>query len=60
MASTRHVKLHVQNKGNAEADIKFSIGQPFQLEPVLPTLHQLSEIVSGCIDALEKAYLTSA
>jgi hypothetical protein len=35
--------------------IIFGNGQPFESEPIFPTLHQLSQLISGILDALEKA-----
>lgn len=48
----------IQPKGyrNPPFQILFGSG-PFEYRPVIPTLHQLSQLVTGCIDALAKAYI---
>lgn len=37
--------------------VLFDKGQTFQGQPVIPTLHQLSQLVSGIVETVEKAYL---
>jgi hypothetical protein len=39
--------------------VLFGEGQPFEGQPVVPTLHQLSQLVSGVVEAIEKAYLST-
>jgi hypothetical protein len=48
----------IQPKGyrNPPFQILFGPGS-FEYRSVIPTLHQLSQLVSGCIDALAKAYI---
>lgn len=52
-------ELHITNKGNPSVEVVFGQGQPFQMEPVIPVLHQLSQLVSRCVDAISEAYLAS-
>jgi len=53
------VDLDIQDKGKPTAEIQFRQGEPFETESVIRTLHQLSDLVTGCIDAIEEAYLSS-
>jgi hypothetical protein len=52
--------IKVNYKGEPSFKINFREGQPFQFEPVIPTLHQLSQLVSGCVDAIAEAYASLA
>jgi hypothetical protein len=45
--------LTVKDKGHATATILFNIGVPFQGEPIIPTLHQLTEVVTGVVKAFQ-------
>ena len=44
--------LHNDSYRGAVFDISFDAGLPFENEPVIPTLHQLSQLVSGAIEIL--------
>ncbi len=37
--------------------VVFGKGQPFEGEAIVPTLHQLSQLISGTVDAFEQAYV---
>jgi hypothetical protein len=50
-------KITIENHGNPAFNIGLSNG-PLGGEPLIPTLHQLSQLVSGIVQAVEKAYLT--
>lgn len=52
-------KIQLTGYGPVSFDVVFDDGQPFALKPVIPTLHKLSQLVAGAIDAIEKAYLPS-
>ena len=47
----------IQYEGEPVFEILFGNRQSFELRPVVPTLKQLSELVSGVIDTFQKAYL---
>lgn len=49
--------VQFEGHGKPVFAILFSHGQPFQGKAVIPTLHQLSQIVTGIIETIEKAYL---
>lgn len=44
--------IHNENYRKAAFDIQFDKGLPFEGEPVIPTLHQLSEVISETIQML--------
>jgi hypothetical protein len=46
---------HNERNSHATADIVFGEGEIFQHQPVIPTLHQLVQLVAGLINALERA-----
>ena len=50
--------LKVTNHGQPSFDIRFDRGQIFDDKSVVPTLHQLSELVSGILEKLETSVLT--
>jgi hypothetical protein len=50
----------ITNYGQPSFDIFFDKGQIFEGKPVFPTLHQLSQLVSGIVQAIEKAYLAKS
>lgn len=50
-------KLHITNYGQPAFGVFFRQGEPFENQPVVPTLHQLAQIVTGVVQAIEKAYL---
>jgi hypothetical protein len=52
-------ELKIEGKATPAIGIAFDKGT-MEGEPVVPTLHQLSQIVSGVVDAIEKAYLARA
>ena len=47
----------VHNQGQASFSIFFDKGNPFSGNPIVPTLHQLSQLVSGVVDSVEKKIL---
>jgi hypothetical protein len=49
-------KLHIKDKGKATADILFQNGLPLQRQAIIPTLKQLSQLVSGIIERFEAVY----
>jgi len=49
--------LNITNQGQPSFDVIFSKGQIFDGQPVIPTLHNLSQLVSGVVQTIEKAYL---
>lgn len=50
-------EFKVQDYGEATCHILFNKGQIFEGQSVIPTLHQLSQLVSRVIETIEKAYL---
>jgi hypothetical protein len=54
------VPFEITNKGHATAEITFHKAGVFQGEAVLPTLKQLSQLVSGIVDTIEKTYLSAS
>ena len=50
-------KIEFEGYGEPAFAVLFDKGQVFERQPVVPTLKQLSEVVSGVIQAIEKAYL---
>lgn len=53
-------KLHITNYGQPTFGVFFRQGEPFENQPLVPTLHQLAQIVTGVVQAIEKAYLARA
>jgi len=49
--------LQIEGHGTPAFGISFSEVEVFEGQPVVPTLHQLSKLVAGVIEAVEKAYL---
>ena len=47
--------ITLTDKGHAAATIMFNIGLPFQAQAVIPTLHQLVEVVSGVVESFRRA-----
>jgi hypothetical protein len=45
--------LHNRRNSNAFVEVCFGKGEPFENEPIIPTLHQLSELVSSIRQTLE-------
>jgi len=45
--------LKITNKGKAAFSVKFDKGLPFDSQPVISTLHQFTDLVSGIIGAFE-------
>jgi len=45
--------LHNQRSGYGTIEIGFGEGEAFENEPIIPTLRQLAQLVSGVIDSLE-------
>lgn len=56
LVSSSH-KINITDYGQPAFGVFFDKGQVFEGQPVIPTLHQLSQLVFGIIDAIEKAYL---
>jgi hypothetical protein len=52
-----HGKVKLKDKGKPAGDIFFLEGVTFWMEPVIPTLQQLSQLVMGIIQVLEKPFL---
>ncbi len=50
-------KLHIQSYGQATFAVLFQQGQAFEGKPVIPTLRQLVQLVSGIIQTIEHAYV---
>ena len=50
-------KFTFQGYGQPTLAVLFDKGQVFEGQPIIPTLHQLSQLVSGIIHAFEEAYL---
>jgi hypothetical protein len=44
--------IHNENYRGAAFDIRFDPGLPFENEPVIPTLHQLAQLVAGVVQTL--------
>ena len=57
LAMPEHFRF--QGHGEPAFAVLFGEGQPFAGEPVVPTLHQLSQLVSGTVQAIEDVYLTT-
>jgi len=53
---TNDAKMQIKNYGDPTFEITFDNG-PFQREPVVPTLHQLAQLVSGVVQTIEKTYI---
>ena len=45
--------IEVGQEFQATFEVSFGRGQPFQYEPVVPTLHQLTELVAGIIETFK-------
>lgn len=50
-------KFEFQGYGKPAIAVSFDKGQPLEGQPVIPTLHQLSQVVLGVIQTVEKAFL---
>jgi hypothetical protein len=50
-------RLHIKKHGKPTFDVRFGKAQIFDNQPVIPTLHQLSQLVAGIIEAIEQTYL---
>jgi len=48
--------LEITDYGQPAVEVVFGEGQPFEAQPVLPTLHQLSQLVAGVVETIEQAY----
>jgi hypothetical protein len=46
---------HNERNNHAPADIVFGEGEIFAMQPIIPTLHQFTQLVIGLIDAVETA-----
>lgn len=55
IASAVH-PIEIAKYGKAAFSVVFGKGQPFEGEAILPTLHQLSQLVSGVVETIEKGY----
>ena len=51
--------LQIQNKGKPSCEVIFPEINAFYMEPVIPTLHKLSQLVSVCVDTIAEAYQAS-
>jgi hypothetical protein len=50
-------KIKFEGKGDPSFSVRFGKGQALEGQPIVPTLHQLSQIVGGVLEILEKAVL---
>lgn len=50
-------RMHITNYGQPAFDVLFPKDSAFEGQPLVPTLHQLSQVVSGVIDTIEQAFL---
>jgi hypothetical protein len=50
--------MKITNQGTPAFAVVFGKGQPLEGKAVFPTLHQLSQLVSGILQIIEEAYLT--
>lgn len=53
------INVQLKNKGELTCNIVFTDNELVRMQPVIPTLHQFSKVVSGSVDAIAKAYLAS-
>jgi len=51
-------KVEFEGHGEPRFRILFGKGKVFEGQPIIPTLHQLSHLVSGILDAIEKIILS--
>ena len=56
LATAAEFKL--ADHGNTTFQVLFKEGGAFKDKPVIPTLHNMSQVVSSIVDVIEKAYLT--
>jgi hypothetical protein len=47
------VKVEIKGNPNVALEIVLGKGQPFEFEPLIPTLHQLVDLVDGIIKTFE-------
>lgn len=52
------INANIENQGKPTFDILFTERDFFQNQPVVPTLHQLSQLVSGIIDSIEECIVS--
>jgi hypothetical protein len=52
-------EYELQCQGQPMFAVVFGQGQPLQGQPVAPTLHQLAQLVSGIVETIERAYISS-
>jgi len=50
-------KFTFQGYGQPTFAVLFGKGQVFEGQPIVPTLHQLSQLIAGIVETIEKAYL---
>jgi hypothetical protein len=50
-------RMHITNYGLPAFGVFFPTDSAFEGQPLIPTLHQLAQVVSDVIQAVEKAYL---
>lgn len=48
--------VKITDKGEPVFEVRFAKDQPLEGQPVLPTLHQLSQLVAGVVETIEKGY----
>ena len=48
--------LKITDYGQPAFEVVFGEGLPFEAQPILPTLHQLSQLVAGVVETIEKGY----
>lgn len=53
-------KFEFQGYGQPAFAVSFGKGQPFEGQAIIPTLHQLAQLVAGTVEAIEQVVLASA
>ncbi len=48
--------FEITDHGQPMFEVRFDQGQALEGQPVLPTLHQLSQLVAGVVETIEKSY----
>ena len=56
-AISTSARMHITNYGYPSFNVFLPQGSAFEGQPLIPTLHQLAQIVSGIIQTIEKALL---
>lgn len=56
-AISTSARMHITNHGYPSFDVFLPKGSALEGQPLIPTLHQLAQVVSDVIQAIEKALL---